>query len=109
MRGRKETVVGVEETWAGEEKEFFEDGNGKGDERKEICMDGWMVYIHKKERTGRVVVGGCIPELVRRIICLRSSLSRCLMMMLVRYLMMRLVDKWKEGVGAGRKWKTRNK
>ena len=48
MGGRKETAVGVEETWAGEEKEFFEDGNGKGDEGKEICMDGWMVYIHKK-------------------------------------------------------------
>ena len=40
--------MGVEETWAGEEKEFFENGNGKGDEGKVICMDGWMVYIHKK-------------------------------------------------------------
>ena len=63
-------------------------------------MDGWMVYVHeqdKKRADGTRVVGGSIPELVWRIICLRSSLSRCLMIMLVRCLMMRSVGKGGEG------------
>jgi len=47
--------------------------------KEERDMHGWMVYIHKKRADGTRVVGGCIPGLVWRIICLRSSLSRCLM------------------------------
>ena len=59
-------------------------------------MHGWMVYIHK-ERTGRVVVGGCIPGA-------RVSLAYDMLEILVdddagTCLMMQLVGRRWEGKG----------
>ena len=49
MGYRKGTAVGVEETWAGEEK-----GSREGD------MQAWMVYVHEHDKkSGRDALSLC--------------------------------------------------